>query len=93
MRLTKENAAKEFAEKFPEGIVKIGEADVVFKLIEEDEETEYLKGIVEEMVKKRQNQKIFSKQHKNRGGYKGKQNRKRKQDRNDDGPTRKIKAD
>lgn len=93
MRLTKENAAKEFAEKLEDGKVKIGDAHVVFKLLKDDEETEYLKKIVEEMVKRRQNQKSFNKQYKHKGGYKGKQGRKRKQDHHGDEPARKIKAD
>ncbi|XP_026325537.1 la protein homolog [Hyposmocoma kahamanoa] len=93
VRLAKENAAKEFAEKFPDGKVKIGDADVVFKLLEDDEETEYLKRTVEDMVKKRHNQKNFSKQFKHKGGYKGKQSRKRKQDQHGDEPSRKVKAD
>lgn len=93
MRLTKENAAKEFAEKLEDGKVKIGESDVIFKLLENEEETDYLKKIVEEMVKKRLSQKNFNKQYKHRGGYKGKQGRKRKQDHHGDEPARKIKAD
>lgn len=93
MRLTKENAAKEFAEKLQDGKVKIGESDVVFKLLEDDEETEYLKKTVEDMVKKRQTQKNFSKQFKHRGSYKGKQGRKRKQAHHGDEPAIKIKAD
>lgn len=94
VRLTKENAAKELAEKLQDGKIKIAESDVVFKLLEDEEETEYLKKIVEDMVKKRLNQKNFSKQYKHRGGYKGKHGKKRKQGNHDEEPkARKVKVD
>ncbi|XP_028160865.1 la protein homolog [Ostrinia nubilalis] len=93
VRLAKENSAKEIAEKITDGKIKIGEKDVVFKILEGDEETEYLTKTVEEMVKRRKNQKNNSRQNKgkNKGGYK--QGRKRRQDQNDDGPPSKVKAD
>lgn len=91
-RLAKENSAIEIAEKITDGKLKIGEKDVVFKLLEGSEEKTYLDKTVGEMVKRRKNQKNHGKQHK---GFKnkGRQGRKRKQDRHDDAPPSKVKAD
>lgn len=79
-------------EKITDGKIKIGEKDVVFTLLEGDEETAYLKKTIEEManIKNRRKNNYKSK---GRGNYKGnRQNRKRKQD-SDDGPPSKVKAD
>ncbi|KAL0848881.1 hypothetical protein ABMA28_013284 [Loxostege sticticalis] len=92
VRLAKENSAKELAEKITDGKIKIGEKEVVFKLLEGDEEKAYLDKTAEEMVKRRKNQKNNSRQ--NKGKYKGnRQGRKRKQDQHDDAPPSKVKAD
>ncbi|XP_053611968.1 la protein homolog [Plodia interpunctella] len=91
VRLVKENTAKVVFEKLTDGKLKIGDKDVTFKLVEGDEEREFLDKTAEEMVKRRKNQKNFSKQ-KGRN-FKGKQNnRKRKADQSDGGPTAKVKA-
>ncbi|CAK1603525.1 unnamed protein product [Parnassius mnemosyne] len=95
VRLTKENAAKEIAEKIPEGKMKIEDTDVVFKVLEGDEEKAYLDKTIEEMSKRRRNMKNFKQnKHNNKGkNAKGKQNRKRKQDQHDEAPPTKVKAD
>lgn len=92
VRLTKENAAKELSEKFTDGKVKIGENDVVFKVLEGDEETAYLNKTIEEMSNMKNRRRNNNKNRGWGGGHKGKQNRKRKQD-NDDGPPSKVKGD
>ncbi|CAH2066011.1 unnamed protein product, partial [Iphiclides podalirius] len=91
VRLTKENAAKELSEKIPDGKLKIEDTEVVFRLLEGEEEKAYLDKTVEEMSKRRKNMKTF-KQNKGKNG-RGKQNRKRKQDQHDDAPAAKVKAD
>ncbi|XP_013181347.1 PREDICTED: la protein homolog [Papilio xuthus] len=91
VRLTKEDAAKEVAVKIPDGKLTIEDTEVVFKLLEGDEEKAYLDKTIEEMSKRRRNQKNF-KQNKGKN-YKGKQNRKRKQDDHGDAPPSKVKAD
>ncbi|KAM3962730.1 la autoantigen-like [Aphomia sociella] len=92
VRLAKENTAKGVSEKITDGKIKINDKDVVFRVLEGDEEKAYLDKTVEEMVKRRKNQKSHHKQHKGKH-FKGKQGRKRKPDHNDDGPPTKIKAD
>ncbi|XP_039762557.1 la protein homolog [Pararge aegeria] len=92
VRLAKENSAKEIGEKIIDGKIKIGESEVVFRILEAEEETTYLEKTVEEMAKRRKNQKQFK--HNNKGkNFKGKQSRKRKQDQSDDAPPAKVKAD
>jgi hypothetical protein len=91
VRLSKEDAAKELDKKITDGKLKVGEKEIVFKMLEGEEEKTYLDKTVEEMVKRRKNQKNHSKQHK--GKNKGKFNRKRKHDHQGDGPPSKIKAD
>lgn len=93
VRFTKENAAKEVNGKITDGKIKITEADVVFKLLEGDEEKAYLDKTIEEMSKRRRNMKQnkFNK-GKNFKGNRG-QGRKRRQDYNDDAPPSKVKAD
>ncbi|KAJ2944513.1 hypothetical protein O0L34_g3858 [Tuta absoluta] len=95
VRLSKENQAKEVFGKITDGTLKVGNVDVTFKLVEGDEETKHLEKTVDEMIKRRKNQKNFrnsNRQGNNRGG-KGKPyfNRKRKQD-GDNGPAAKVKA-
>ncbi|XP_046961656.1 la protein homolog [Vanessa cardui] len=90
VRLTKENSAKEIAEKITDGKIKIGESDVLFRVLEDEEEKTYLDKTIEEMSKRRKNMKNF-KQNKGKN-FKGKQGRKRKPDQNNDGPPAKIKA-
>ncbi|XP_047544634.1 la protein homolog [Vanessa atalanta] len=90
VRLSKENSAKELAEKITDGKIKIGESEVVFRVLEDEEEKTYLDKTVEEMSKRRKNMKNF-KQNKGKN-FKGKQGRKRKPDHNNDGPPAKIKA-
>ncbi|XP_034841098.1 la protein homolog [Maniola hyperantus] len=92
IRLTKENTAKELAEKIVDGKIKIGDSEVVFRILEGEEETAYLEKTVEEMSKRRKNQKQFKQNNKGRN-FKGKQGRKRKQDQSDDGPPAKVKAE
>ncbi|CAH0749240.1 unnamed protein product [Diatraea saccharalis] len=91
VRLAKENSAKEIAEKITDGKLKIGEKEVVFKMLEGDQEKAYLDKTVEEMAKRRKNQKMNSRQ--NKGKNKGRQSRKRKQDQHDDAPQAKVKAE
>ncbi|CAH2105009.1 unnamed protein product [Euphydryas editha] len=89
VRLSKENKAKELVEKLTDGKVKIGDSEVVFRVLEEEEEKTYLNKTIEEMSKRRKNMKNF-KQNKGKS-FKGKQGRKRKQDQTD-GPPAKVKA-
>ncbi|XP_041976086.1 la protein homolog [Aricia agestis] len=90
IRFAKENSAKQVAEKIPEGKLRICDTDVVFKLLEGEEEKNYLEKTVEEMAKRRKNQKNFKQ---NRGkNFKGRQGRKRKQDDNGDATPAKVKA-
>lgn len=91
VRLTKENAAKELWEKIPEGKLKIEDTEVVFKVLEGEEEKAYLEKTVEEMSKRRRNMKTFK--HNKGKNNRGKQNRKRKQDQHDETPASKVKAD
>ncbi|XP_037972604.2 la protein homolog [Plutella xylostella] len=97
VRLTKEDSAKELHSKLTDGKLKIGDSEVLFTVLEGDEETEYLQRTVDEMSKRRKNQR--NNKYQNRGGkgnYRGKgnyQNRKRKQDGHDDAPASKVKAD
>ncbi|XP_050685458.1 la protein homolog [Leptidea sinapis] len=91
VRLSKENAAKELAEKIPDGIIKIDDTDIKFKLIEGDEEKAYLEKTIDEMAKRRKNMKNF-KQNKGKN-FRGKGNRKRKHEGNDNTPPAKVKAD
>ncbi|XP_045511726.1 la protein homolog [Colias croceus] len=92
VRLTKENAGKELAGKLTDGKVKIDDSELVFKLLEGDEETAYLEKTVEEMSKRRKNMKNFKNNKGNNRGknFKGK-GRKRKHG-NDDGPPAKVAA-
>ncbi|XP_059059316.1 la protein homolog [Achroia grisella] len=94
VRLSKENAAKEISEKITDGKIKINDKEVVFRLLQDDEEKAYLDKTVEEMVKRRKNQHSHHKQNKGKH-FKGRQGqgRKRKQDNNDDGPPSKVKTD
>lgn len=90
--MAKENNAKEVGEKLTDGKIKIGESEVVFRVLEGDEEKAYLDKTVEEMSKRRKNMKNF-KQNKGKN-FKGKhQGRKRKQDQHGDAPPSKIKND
>uniref|UniRef100_A0A2A4K9D6 La protein homolog n=1 Tax=Heliothis virescens TaxID=7102 RepID=A0A2A4K9D6_HELVI len=91
VRLAKENTAKEVAEKMTDNKMKIAEADVVFKVLEGEEETLYLQKTVEEMAKRRKNMKNFKSNKGRKGGnkYHGK---KRRHDNEDNGPPNKIKA-
>lgn len=89
VRLAKENTAKEVFEKMTDGKLKIGDSEVVFRVLEEEEEKTYLDKTVEEMSKRRKNMKNF-KQNKGKH-FKGRQGRKRKQD-SVDGPPFKVKA-
>ncbi|CAB3231458.1 unnamed protein product [Arctia plantaginis] len=91
VRLAKENTAKELAEKMTDDKVKINDAEVVFKVLEGDEEKIYLDKTIEEMSKRRKNMKNFQKNKGRKGGnkYHGK---KRRQDQDDDGPPKKVKA-
>ncbi|VVC93198.1 unnamed protein product [Leptidea sinapis] len=91
VRLSKENAAKELAEKITDGIIKIDDTDIKFKLIEGDEEKAYLEKTIDEMAKRRKNMKNF-KQNKGKN-FRGKGNRKRKHEGNDNTPPAKVKAD
>lgn len=91
--MAKQDTAKEIAAKITGGKLPINDKEVLFELVEGDEEKNYLEKTVEEMVKRRKNQKVYGKQKaggKNRGG---RQFRKRKQDNHDDGPPKKVKAD
>lgn len=91
VRMTKENNAKEVNEKITDGKIKIGESEVVFRLLEGDEEKAYLDKTVEEMSKKRKNKNFKQNKGKN---FKGKQQgRKRKQDQHADAPPPKVKND
>ncbi|CAH0404606.1 unnamed protein product [Chilo suppressalis] len=92
VRLAKENTAKDLVEKLTDGKLKIGEKEVVFKVCESDEEKAYLDKTVEEMQKRRKNQKNNSKQYKGKR-MGGRQGRKRKQDQHDEEPAAKVKAD
>ncbi|XP_049871488.1 la protein homolog [Pectinophora gossypiella] len=90
VRYSKENQAVEVNKKLTDGKLKIGETEVVFKLLEGEEEKAYLDKTVEEMVKRRKNQKTYSKNR----NFKGKQGgRKRKQDHHGDAPSAKVKAE
>lgn len=91
MRLTKENAAKEISEKISDGKIKIKDAEVVFRVLEGEEEKTYLDKTVEEMSKRRRNMK--NNRHNNRKHFKGNKGRKRKLNDNDDAPPSKVKAD
>lgn len=92
VRLTKEDAAKGIAEKMSDNKLKIAEADVVFKVLEGEEEKLYLERTVEEMAKRRKNMKNFKNNKGRKGGnkYHGK---KRKQDNEDQSPSKKVKTD
>lgn len=92
VRFTKEGSAKEILEKLTDGKLKICDSDVIFTAIEGEEEKSYLEKSIGEMVKRRKNQKNYSRQNKgkNRGGRQG--GRKRRQDNSDDAPPSKIKA-
>lgn len=90
VRLSKENTAKDIADKMTDGKLKIGDTDVAFKVLEGEEERIFLEKTVEEMVKRRKNMKNF---RNNKGkNYKGKQGKKRRQDKQEDEPPKKIKA-
>ncbi|KAL4709992.1 hypothetical protein ACJJTC_015970 [Scirpophaga incertulas] len=91
VRLSKENAAKEIEPKITDGKLKIGDSEVVFKLLEGEEEKKFLDKTVETMVQRRKNQRTF-KSNKSKP-FKGKYNRKRKQDPSDEAPAAKVKAD
>ncbi|CAG9567509.1 unnamed protein product [Danaus chrysippus] len=85
VRLANEGDAKKVAEKIPDGKIKIGESEVVFRVLEGEEEKNYLDKTIEEMSKRRQNMKKQKK-----GGKP--QYRKRKQDNHDDAPRAKTRA-
>ncbi|XP_075991929.1 la autoantigen-like [Anticarsia gemmatalis] len=91
VRLAKENTAKDLAEKLTDGKLKISDKEVVFKILEDEEEKTYLSKTIEEMSKRRRNMKTFQKNKGRKGGnkYHGK---KRKQDNGDDGPPKKVQA-
>lgn len=72
--------------------IKIADAEVVFKVLEGEEEKLYLEKTVEEMSKRRKNMKNFKNNKGRKGGnkYHGK---KRKQDHEDNSPPKKLKTD
>lgn len=98
MRFVKENAAKEALEKITDNKIKITDEEVVFKLLEGDEEKAYLDKTIEEMLKRRRNMKQnkfnkgknFKGNRGQKGGDRG--GRKRRQDNHDDAPSRKVKV-
>lgn len=89
VRLNKENTAKEIAEKIPDGKIKIGDSEVVFRVLDSEEETVFLKKTVEEMSERRHKMKQNKQNNKGRN-FKG--NRKRKFDGSGDAPPAKIEA-
>ena len=93
VRLTKENAAKEISDKITDGKIKIGETEVVFRVLEGEEEKIYLDKTVEEMTKRRRNMK--NNRHNKGRNFKGKreQGRKRRLNDDDEAPPSKVKAD
>lgn len=91
VRLSKENAAKEMVEKIEDGKIKICDSEVIFKLLEGDDEKAYLAKTVEEMTKKRRNMRNnkFGKGK----NFKGRQGgRKRKPENNEEAPPKKVQA-
>lgn len=91
VRLNKENTAKEIADKIPDGKIKIGDTEVIFRVLDTEEETEFLKKTVEEMTERRHKMKQNKQSNKGRN-FRGKPNRKRKQDESEDAPPAKIGA-
>lgn len=91
VRLNKENTAKEIADKIPDGKIKIGDTEVIFRVLDTEEETEFLKKTVEEMTERRHKMKQNKQSNKGRN-FRGKPNRKRKQDEPEDAPPAKIGA-
>lgn len=75
IRLPEENAAIEFHKKLEDGTLKVGDIDLKLRVLEGEEETEYVKKMLEKMTQKRE---------KTKGNRK--QQRKRKGKFNDDGP-------
>lgn len=69
-------------EKFEDGKIKINDEELTAKVLEGDEEKEFLENVIKSMAQKRQ--------HSNRGrrggGGRHQQNRKRKGDDDNDGP-------
>lgn len=57
VRFPNENDAVEFAKKLTDGALEIGEAKLTFRVLEGDEEEEYLKAAAEDLRKIRQAQK------------------------------------
>lgn len=57
VRFPNENGAAEFVKKLTDGVLEIGEAKLTFRVLEGEEEEEYLKAAAEDLRKIRQAQK------------------------------------
>lgn len=67
-RFTTENSAVKFNEKLTDGELVIGEVKLKVKVLENEEEAEYLKKTTEAIVKMRQKQKFAGKNNRKRKG-------------------------
>ena len=72
IRLVNENSGKNLMEKLEEGKLKVKESDVKLRLLEGDEEVEYLKKVVKDTQARRHVQRQNKKGRGNKGGRKRK---------------------
>ncbi|XP_053694927.1 la protein homolog [Sabethes cyaneus] len=91
LRFANEGTGKKFVEKLTDGKIKIDEEEITVRLLEGEEETEFLKRVVKDQQARRQannarNKGRHQKQNRNHGGGK---KRKNDEDVEDDEPTNK----
>ncbi|XP_072936301.1 la protein homolog [Epargyreus clarus] len=92
IRFGQENGAKEYMKLISDGTLSVGDHKVNIRLLEGDEEKEYLDKTAEEMGKRRRNMKNYK--HKGKGNFKGKYGKKRRQqDHEDAPPAKEVKTD
>lgn len=88
VRLTTENSAKPLFDKFQDGKLKVEDAEATAKVLEGDEETLFLRKVMQDIKNRKQNNNRFKK---GGGHYDGRRNnsRKRRGERDDDEPREK----
>lgn len=87
--MTTENSAKPLFDKFQDGKLKVEDAEATAKVLEGDEETLFLRKVMQDIKNRKQNNNRFKKG--GGGHYDGRRNhsRKRRGERDDDEPREK----
>lgn len=69
VRMPSENGGADLFKKLSDGVLEVSEMKLEVKVLEGDDEDEYLKKTIDYMSKRRQAQKKGKRNHKRRGGY------------------------